>query len=86
VARSIRRALTVGTVITVAVSAAWAYSTVLTSAGSAPMPHPTGSPVGDYLQMAGAVTGSIPAMFAVDALIYAVCFTIAGLRRTGRDA
>jgi hypothetical protein len=34
--------------------------------------------------MAGTVTGSVPLMFAVDALIYAFCFTIVGLRRMNR--
>jgi hypothetical protein len=86
VARSILRAITAGTVITVAVAALWAWSTALTSAGQPPVPRLTGNPVGDYLQMAGTVTGSVPLMFAVDALIYMVCFTIAGLRRARRDA
>jgi hypothetical protein len=87
VARSIRRAITAGTVITVAVSALWAWSTVVTRAGPVPAVRLTRNPVGDYLQMAGTVTGSVPVMFMVDALIFTVCFTIAGLRRiNGRDA
>lgn len=81
-ARSILRAITVGTVITVAAAALWAYSTVVTSAGPPPVPHLTASPVGDYLQMAGAVTGSGPEFFAVTALIFTACFAVAG--RGGR--
>lgn len=85
-ARSIVRAVTAGTVITVAVSALWAWSTVVTSAGPAPAPHLTGNPVGDYLQLASTVTGSVPELFAVTALIFTGCFTIASLRRARRDA
>jgi len=80
------RAFTAGTVITIVVTALWAWSTAVTSAGPVPPLHLTRSPVADYGQLAGTVTGSIRVMFAVDALIYAVCFTIAGLRRARRDA
>ena len=79
-----RAALVAGTVITIVVTALWAWSTTMTSAGPVPPLHLTRSPLGDYGQLAGTVTGSIPAMFAVDALIYALCFTIAGLRRQAR--
>jgi hypothetical protein len=79
-----RGGLAAGTVITIVVTALWAWSTTLTSAGGVPPLHLTRSPVGDYLQMAGTVTGSVPLMFAVDALIYTACFTITGLRRMNR--
>ena len=85
VARSILRAITAGTVITIAVTVLWAWSTTVTSAGPPPIPRLTRSPLGDYAQMAGTVTGSAPAFFAVTALIYAACFTIAGLRRMNRS-
>lgn len=85
-ARSILRAFEAGTVITIVVTALWAWSTFVTSAGPDPALHLTGSPLADYGQLAGTVTGSVPALFAVDALIYAACFTIAGLRRARRDA
>ena len=78
---AILRALIAGTVITVAVSALWAWSTALTSAGPVHVPHLTRSPLADYGQLAGTVTGSVPAMFAVDALIFAACFIIAGRGR-----
>ena len=81
-----RGGMAAGTVTTIVATVLWAYSTTLTSAGPPQVPHLTGNPVGDYLQMAGTVTGSAPLMFAVDALIYAACFTIAGLRRARRDA
>jgi len=79
-----RRALVAGIVITVTVSALWAYSTALTSAGPVPVPRLTRSPLADYAQLAGAVTGSAPEFFAVTAAIFAACFMIAGLRRMNR--
>jgi hypothetical protein len=81
VARSILRAFRAGTVITIVVAALWAWSTTVTSAGPIPPLHLTRSLTGDYGQLAGTVTGSVPVLFAVDALIFTVCFTIAGLRR-----
>jgi hypothetical protein len=78
------RAFTAGTVITIVVTALWAYSTTLTSVGPVPVPRLTRSALGDYGQLAGTVTGSVLLMFAVDTLIYTVCFTIAGLRRMNR--
>lgn len=78
--RSSLRPLAAGTVITLVVTALWAWSTALTSAGATPVPHLTRNPLADYGQLAGTVTGSIPAMFTVDALIFAACFTVAGLR------
>jgi hypothetical protein len=84
VARSIRRALTAGIVITVTVSALWAWSTALTSAGPVPVPRLTRNPLHDYGQLAGTVTGSAPEFFAATAAIFAACFTVAGLRRMNR--
>ena len=80
-ARSILRALEAGTVITIAVTALWAWSTTVTSAGPVPALHLTRSPLGDYGQLAGTVTGSVPEFFAVTALIFAVCFIVACRRR-----
>jgi K+-transporting ATPase A subunit len=84
VARSILRALAAGTVITIVVTALWAFSTTLTSAGPVPAMHLRHGPVADYGQLAGTVTGSVRAMFAVDALIYATCLAIAGRPRRPR--
>lgn len=80
-ARSILRALAAGTVITIVVTALWAYSTTLTSAGPVPAMHLRHGIIADYGQLAGTVTGSVRAMFAVDALIYASCFAIVARRR-----
>lgn len=83
-ARSIRRAFTAGTVLAVAVTAAMAYTAVLTTAGPAPFPHLAGGPWADYWQVAGAATGSGPVLFAVTAVIYAACFAVAACRRRRR--
>jgi hypothetical protein len=80
-ARSIRRALAAGIVITMAVTVLWAYSTALTSAGPVPVPRLTRNPLHDYGQLASTVTGSVAAMFAADSLIFAACFLVAGYRR-----
>lgn len=83
-AASIRRAFTAGTVLSVAVTAAWAYTAVLTTAGPAPVPHLTGSLPADYWQIAAAPAGNGPGLFAVTAAIYTACFALAGLRSMNR--
>jgi hypothetical protein len=69
-----------------AVTVLWAWSTALTSAGPGlvPIPRLTRNLLTDYGRLAGTVTGSVPAMFTVDALIFAVCFAVAGYRRRHR--
>jgi hypothetical protein len=84
VVRSIRRALAAGIVITVTVSALWAWSTALTSAGPVPAVRLTRNPLADYGQLASTVTGSVPEFFAATAAIFAACFLVAGLRRMNR--
>lgn len=70
------RAVVTAAVLTVAVSALWAWSTVLTSAGPVPVPQLTRSPASDYRQLAGAVTGDATAFFAVDAALCSACFAV----------
>jgi hypothetical protein len=81
---NVRRALAAGTVITMAVTVLWAYSTALTSSGPVPVPRLSRNPVEDYRQLAGTVTGSVPEFFAVTAAVFTACFMIAGLRRMNR--
>lgn len=78
------RALAAGTVISVAVSAAWSYTAVFTMAGTQPVPHLTGNLTGDYAGLAGAAAGNGPLLFAVTALIYAACFAVTGWRAAVR--
>lgn len=76
------RRRTVGAVIAldVAVSGAWAFTTVLTSAGPAPFLHLTLSPVTDAQQLAAMVTADTTVFFTVIAGLNAACYLIAGLR------
>jgi hypothetical protein len=74
-------ALTAGTVMSLAVTAAWSYTATLTIASPA-APDLTGNLPGDYMRLAGSATGSSPwALFAVTAVIYAVCLLASGWRR-----
>ena len=76
-----RAALTAGTALSVAVTAAWSLSATATVGPSAPLHLTTGNLPGDYTQIASAPTGSSPwALFAVTAAIYAWCFLASGLR------
>lgn len=83
---SIRAALVAGTVASLAVTAAWSLTSAAT-AGPPPAPHLTARDLpGDYAQLATAATGSPVALFAVVAVIYALCFAVSGLRRARREA
>lgn len=76
-----RAALTAGTVLSVAVTAAWSFSATLTTGPATPLHLTTGDLPGDYLQLASAPTGSSPwTLFAVTAAVYALCFLASGLR------
>jgi hypothetical protein len=79
-----RAALTAGTVASLAVTAAWAYTATLTI-GPSPLPHLTGDLPGDYAQLADRATGSPVALFAVTAVIYAVCLLASSWRRLSRE-
>jgi hypothetical protein len=76
---STRAALTAGTVLSLAVTAAWSFSATLTIGPDAP-PHLTRDLPGDYMQLAAAPTGNAVALFAVVAVIYALCLLVSGLR------
>lgn len=77
---SIRAALVAGTVLSLAVTAAWSWTSTLTSSPAAPL-HLTRDLPGDYAQLATAATGSTwIALLAVTAVIYAACFLVSGLR------
>jgi hypothetical protein len=82
---SIRAALTAGTVLLAAVTAAWALTATATI-GPPPPLHLTRDLSGDYAQLARAATGNAVALFAVTAVIYAACFMVSGLRRLRREA
>lgn len=80
---TIRAALTAGTFASLAVTAAWSYTTTLTIG---PMPSLTlgRSPAADYARLAAAPTGNGAALFAVTAAIYALCLLASGWRHRNR--
>ena len=77
---SIRAALAAGTVLSAAVTAAWALTATATI-GPPPPLHLTRDLPGDYAQLAAAATGNAVALFAVTAAIYALCFLASGWRQ-----
>lgn len=82
---SIRAALAAGTVLSCAVTAAWAFTAVATI-GPPPPLHLTRDLPGDYARLAAAGTGNAVALFAVTAVIFALCFTVSGWRQHRRRA
>lgn len=81
---SARAALASGTVLSLAVSAAWSLSATAT-VGPAVLPRFSRDLPGDYAALAAAATGSAwTALFAVTAAVYALCFLVSGLRARRR--
>jgi hypothetical protein len=76
----IRAALVTGTVASAAVTAVWSWTATLSIGPAAPL-HLTRDLRGDYMQVAAAPTGSAVALFAVVAVIYALCLLASGWRR-----
>lgn len=66
--------------------AAWAGTTVLTSAGPPPYPRLTSSPARDVVLMTSMVTGSTAALLAVLATVNIVIFLIAVSRASSLAA
>ena len=80
---STRAALVTGTVVSAAVTAAWAYVASL-ALGPAPPVHLGRNLVSDYAQVAAAPTGNGWELFAVVAFIYAACLLVSGWRGHAR--
>lgn len=74
------RSLAAVTALDALVSGAWAYTTVITSAGPTPYPHLTLSPVEDCQQLARMVTADTTVLFAALTAVNAACYLAAGLR------
>jgi membrane protein implicated in regulation of membrane protease activity len=82
----LRGPLVAGTILSLAVIAAWAWMSALTIGPAGPL-HPTWRhPVASYMALAEAPTGNGWELFAVVAFIYAVCFLVAGWRYARRRA
>jgi hypothetical protein len=77
-------ALVTGTALSLAVTAGWSWMASLTIGPARPLDLSLHHPLASYATLAGAPTGNGPELFAVVAVIYALCFLVAGWRRLRR--
>ena len=77
---SARGPLITGTVLSAAVVSAWSWMASLAIGPAAPL-HPGRNLRSDYAQLAAAPTGNGWELFAVVAVIYALCFLAADWRQ-----
>jgi hypothetical protein len=80
---SVRAPLITGTVLSLAVVSAWSWSSALTEGPTAPL-HLGRDLRADYAQLAAAPTGNGWELFAVIAVIYALCLLAWRWRRQYR--
>lgn len=83
---SVRGPLVTGTIVSLAVTAAWAWASALTIGPAGPLDLTWRHPVRSYLLLAAAPTGSGWELGAVVAFIFAACFLVAAVRRRRRPA
>ena len=80
----LRVPLVTGTIVSLAVTAAWAWLSVLTIGPAGPLHLTWRHPTASYMTLAAAPVGNGWELFAVVAFIYAVCFVVAGWRHARR--
>lgn len=83
-----KRPLVTGTIISLAVTAAWSYMADLAIGPAGPVNLSLQHPVASYMALAAAPTGNGWELFAVVALIFGACFLVSGrrwARRAGGD-
>lgn len=80
---NLRAPLITGTILSLAVTAAWAWLSSLTIGPAGPL-HLTRDLPSDYAQLAAAPAGNAAELFAVVAVIYALCLLVSGWRRHRR--
>ena len=81
---AIRGPLITGTIVSLVVTAAWAWLSALTIGPAGPLDLTWRHPVASYVMLAAAPTGNGWELGAVVAAIFAACFLITGWRRTRR--
>jgi hypothetical protein len=81
---SIRAALITGTILSLAVTAAWAWLSSLTIGPAGPLHLTWRHPAASYAMLAAAPVGNGWELFAAVAAIYALCLLISGWRRHRR--
>jgi type IV secretory pathway VirB2 component (pilin) len=79
---SIRAPLIAGTVVSLAAVSAWSWMADLAVGPPAPL-HLGRNVLSDYAQLVAAPTGNGAELFAVVAVIYALCLLVYGWRRDG---
>jgi hypothetical protein len=77
-------ALVTGTIVSLAVTAAWAWMSALTIGPSGPLDLTWRHPAASYVTLAAAPAGNGWELFAVVAFIYFACLLVAGWRRRRR--
>jgi hypothetical protein len=81
---TIRAALAVGAIVSLAVTAAWAWMSALTIGPAGPLHLTWRHPAASYVTLAAAPTGNAWEFLAVVAFIFAMCFLVAGWRHARR--
>ena len=79
-----KRAFTTGLIISLAVTAGWAWLSSVAVGPAGPMNLTLHHPAASYLALAAAPTGNAWELFAVVAFIFTVCFLVTGWRRARR--
>jgi hypothetical protein len=77
-------ALATGTILSLAITAVWAWLSALTIGPAGPLDVTWRHPEASYLALAAAPTGNGCELFAVVAFIFAVCIFVAGWRYARR--
>ena len=78
---SVRGPLVTGTTVSLAVTAAWAWSSALTIGPAGPLHLTWRHPVSSYLLLAAAPTGNAWELAAVVAFIFAACLLVSRWRQ-----
>jgi hypothetical protein len=81
---SMRTPLVTGTILSLAVTAAWAWMSALAIGPAGPLHLTWRHPAASYVLLVAAPVGNGWELFAVVASIYAACFLVAGRRHTRR--
>ena len=81
---NLRAPLVAGTIVSLAVTAAWAWLSSLTTVPAGPLHLAWRYPAASYVTLATAPVGNGWGLFAVVAFIYAVCIFVAGWRHARR--
>ena len=80
----LRATLVTGTIVSLAVTAAWAWLSALAIGPAGPLLLTCRHPARSYVTLAAAPAGSGWELFAVVAFIYATCLIVAGWRHARR--